>query len=117
MLKYQQQKKKDKKKKKDKITYKESPFRPVIQDIKDKLSKSGDKLIKKGLYYVEKMKELTEPQVKIIKEKLNKFKNELIKKNRIKKDNYINNAWCYGGITYNGIKDIRYLFDEDEDED
>ena len=107
----------DKKKKKDKITYKESPFRPVIQDIKDKLSKSGDKLIKKGLYYVEKMKELTEPQVKIIKEKLIKFKNELIKKNRIKKDNDINNAWYYGGITYNGIKDIRYLFDEDENED
>ena len=38
------------------------------------------------------MKELTEPQVKIIKEKLIKFKNELIKKNRIKKDNDINNA-------------------------
>ena len=108
--------KKDKKKKKDKITYKESPFRPVIQDIKDKLSKSGDKLIKKGLYYVAKMKELTEPQVQIIKEKLIKFKNELIKKNRIKKDNDIYNAWYYGGITYNGIKDIRYLFDEDEDE-
>ena len=108
--------KKDKRKKKDKITYKESPFRPVIQDIKDKLSKSGDKLVKKGLYYVEKMKELTEPQVKIIKEKLIKFKNELIKKNRIKKDNDIYNAWYYGGITYNGIKDIRYLFDEDEDE-
>ena len=85
-------KKEDKKKKKDKITYKKSPFRPVIQDIKDKLSKSGDKLIKKGLYYVEKMKELTEPQVKIIKEKLIKFKNEFIKKNRIKKDNDINNA-------------------------
>ena len=75
MLKNQQQQKKTKKKKKDKVTYKESPFRPVIQDIKDKLSKSGDKLIKKGLYYVE----LTEPQVKIIKEKLIKFKNELIK--------------------------------------
>ena len=56
------------------------------------------------------MKELTEPQVKIIKEKLIKFKNELIKKN-------IYNAWYYGGITYNGIKDNRYLFDEDEDED
>ena len=108
--------KKDKKKKKDKITYKESPFRPVIQDIKDKLSKSGDKLIKKGLCYVEKMKELTEPQEQIIKEKLIKFKNELIKKNRIKKDNDIYNAWYYSGITYNGIKDIRYLFDEDEDE-
>ena len=38
------------------------------------------------------MKELTEPQVKIIKETLIKFKNELIKKNRIKKDNDINNA-------------------------
>ena len=81
-------------KKKGKITYKESPFRPIIQDIKDKLSKAGDKLIKKGLHYVEKMKELTEPQVKIIKEKLIEFKNELIKKNRIKKDN----AWYYGGI-------------------
>ena len=56
------------------------------------------------------MKELTEPQVKIIKEKLIKFKNELIKKNRIKKDN----AWYYGGIIYNVIKHIRYLFDEDE---
>ena len=32
--------KKDKRRKKDKITYKESPFRPKIQDIKDKLSKS-----------------------------------------------------------------------------
>ena len=96
--------KKTKRKKKDKIMYKESPFRPVIRDIKDKLLKSGDKLIKKGLYYVEKMKELTEPQVKIIKEKLIKFKNELIKKSRIKKDNDINNAWYYGGITYNGIK-------------
>ena len=47
-------------------------------------------MIKKGLYYVEKMKELTESQVINIKEKLIKFKNELIRKNkinnRIKKD-------------------------------
>ena len=74
-------------------------------------------MIKKGLYYVEKMKELTESQVKNIKEKLIIFKNKLIRKNRIKKDNDIYNAWYYGGITYNGIKDIRYLFNEDEDED
>ena len=60
MLKNQQQQKKTKRKKKGKLTYKESPFRPVIQDIKDKLSKSGDKLIENGLYYVEKIKELTE---------------------------------------------------------
>ena len=68
-------------------------------------------MIKKGLYCVEEMKKLTESQVNKIKEKLIKFKNELIRKNkiinRIKKD--LNN--------YNGIKDIRYLFNEYEDED
>ena len=57
------------------------------------------------------MKELTESQVNNIKEKLIKFKNELIRKNkvnnRIKKD--LNN--------YNGIKDNRYLFNENEDVD
>ena len=103
--------------KKDKITCKESQIKSVIQDIKHKLSKSGDKLIKKGLYFVEKMKELTESQVKNIKEKLIKFKNELIRKNRIKKENDIYNAWYYVGITYKGIKDIRYLFNQYEDED
>ena len=50
--------------KENKITYKESP---IIQDIKDKLLKSGDKLIKKDLYYVEKVKVLTKSQVKNIK--------------------------------------------------
>ena len=104
-------------KKEDKITYKASPFKSTIQDIKDKLSKTGDKLIKKGLYYVEEMKKLTESQVKNIKEKLIKFQNELIRRNRIKKDNDIYNAWYYGGITYNRIKDIRYLLNKDEDKD
>ena len=41
-------------------------------------------MIKKGLYYVEKNKELIESQVNNIKEKLIKFKNEI--NNRIKKD-------------------------------
>ena len=79
-------------KKEDKITYKESPFKSIIQDIKDKLSKSGDKLIKKGLYYVEEMKKLTESQVKNIKEKLIKFQNELIRKSRMKKNRDIYNV-------------------------
>ena len=74
-------------------------------------------MIKKGLYSLEKMKRLTELQEKHIKEKLIKFKNELIRKYRIKKDNDIYNAWYYGSITYNGIKDIIYLFNEDEYED
>ena len=102
--------------KEDKITYKESPFKSVIQDIRNKLSKNGNKLIKKGLYYVEEMNKITESQVKTIKEKFITFQNELIKKIRIKKDIDIDNAWYYGSITYNGINDIRYLFNEDEDE-
>ena len=47
----------------DKITYKESPFKSIIADIRNKLSKNGNKMIKKGFYYVEKMKELTESQI------------------------------------------------------
>ena len=98
----------------DKITYKESPFKSIITDIRNKLSKSGDKMIKNAFYYVEEMKELTESQENNIKEKLIKFKNDLIMKNkvnnRIKKDfdNY------HGNIKYKGIKDIRYLFDEED---
>ena len=61
------------------------------------------------------MEKLTESQVKNIKEKLIKFQNELKRKNRIKKGRDIYNAWYYGSITYKGIKDIRYLFNEDED--
>ena len=68
----------------------ESPFKSIIQDIRDKFSKNGNKLIKKGLYYVE-MKKLTESQIKNIKEKLIKFK--------IKNDNDIYNAWYYFSIT------------------
>ena len=88
----------------DKITYKESPFNSIIEYIRNKLSKNGDKLIKKGLYYVEEMKSLGSAEIKNIKEKLIIFKNELIRKNRIKKD----------PDDYNGIKDIRYLFNEED---
>ena len=60
-------------KKEDKITYKESPFKSIVEDIRSKLSKSGDRLIEKALYYVEGIKKLSESQVKYIKEKLIKF--------------------------------------------
>ena len=88
----------------DKITYKESPFKSIIVDIGNKLSKNGDKLIKQGLYYVEEMKSLGSAEIKNIKEKLIIFKNELIRRNKVKKD--LDN--------YNGIKDIRYLFNEED---
>ena len=80
---------------------KESPFKSIIVDIRNKLSKNGDKLIKTGLCYVEEMKSLGSAE---IKEKLITFKNELIRKNRIKKD----------FDDYNGIKNIRYLFNEED---
>ena len=63
------------------------------------------------------MKKLTESQLKDIKEKLIEFQNELIRKNRIKKDNDFYNAWYYGSITYKGTKDIRYLFNENKDQE
>ena len=88
----------------DKITYKESPFKSIIVDIGKKLKKNGDKSIKKGLYYVEEMKSLGSAEIKNIKEKLIIFKNELIRRNKVKKD--LDN--------YNGIKDIRYLFNEED---
>ena len=88
----------------DEITYKESPFKSIIADIRNKLSKNRDILVKKGLYYVEEMKEFAESKVNDIKEKLIKFKNELIRKNKI------NNSIKKNLNNYNGIKDIRYLF-------
>ena len=69
--------------KKDKITYNESPFKSIIDDIRSELSKKEYKLIKNGLKYAEEMKELTNSQVKSFKENLIKFKNDLIMKNKI----------------------------------
>ena len=64
-------------------------IKSITVDIRNKLLKNGDKLIKKGLYYIEEMKSLESTEIKNIKEKLIIFKNELIRKyrinNRIKK--------------------------------
>ena len=106
----------------DKITYKQSPFKSIIVDIRNKLSKNGDKLIKKGLYYVEKMNNLSTTDFKNIKEKLIIFKNELIRKNRINNmikkdlDDYNSNIryLFIEEYIYNGINDIKYLFNENE---
>ena len=63
------------KKNKIETTYKESSFKSIIEDIK------------RGLYYVEKMNNLSASDIKNIKEKIVKFKNELFNNNsKIKKD-------------------------------
>ena len=76
--------------------------------------KNGDKLIKRGLYYVEEIKSLGTTEIKNIKEKLIILKNGLIRKNMI--NNSIKNGLDdYNGNTkYKGIKDIRYLFNEED---
>ena len=78
--------------KKIKTTYKELPFKSIIEDIK------------RGLYYIEKMNNLSTSDIKNIKEKLVKFKNELFNNNSKIKE---------GPNECKGIKYIRYLFYED----
>ena len=69
---------------------KESPFKSIIEDIK------------RGLYYVEKLNNLSTSNIKNIKPKLINYKNELFKNdnNKIKKD--LNEC--------KGIKYIRYSY-------
>ena len=55
----------------DKITYKEFTFKSINVDIRNKLLKNGDKLIKKGFYFVEEMKKSTESQVVLKRNYLN----------------------------------------------
>ena len=55
----------------DKITYKEFTFKSINVDIRIKLLKNADKLIKKGFYFVEEMKKLTESQVVLKRNYLN----------------------------------------------
>ena len=77
-----------------KIIHKESTFKSIIEGIK------------RGLYYVEKMKNLSTSDIKNIKEKLINFKNELFKNNNSKIKRNLNE--------FKGIKYIRYLFNEDK---
>ena len=99
----------------DKIGHNESPFKSIITDIRNNLPKRGLKLIKNGIKYAEEMNELTGLQVKSFKENLIKFKNGLIVKNRI--NNRIKEDFdSYSGKNkFKGAKDIRYLFNEEED--
>ena len=87
---------------------KESPFKSIIEDIK------------RGLYYVEKMNNLSTSDIKNNNEKLIKFKNELFKNNNnnnnmIKKSDFYKTEkikYKKDLNEYKGIKDIRYLFND-----
>ena len=70
-------------KKNVKKKYNESPFKSIILDIRSILPKKGCKKIKKGLEYVEKMKELTFLKIENGKNNLIKLKNDLMEKFKI----------------------------------
>ena len=104
---------------------KESPFKSIIEDIKRGITKTSD---------IRYQKQISTSDIKSIKEKLTKFKNELFKNknNMIKKDRneYENQKSDFYKTEkmknktvseikvkkdlneYRGIKDIRYLFND-----
>ena len=102
----------------DKITYNESPFKSMISDIRSILPKKEFKTIKKGFKYVEEIKELTALQIENFKNNLIKIRNDFTEK--FKKNNRIKTAdkeyHEYENNKFYGLKDIRYLFDQNDDD-
>ena len=76
-------------------------------------------MIKKGLEYVEEIKELTFLQIENFKNKLIKVRDDLIEK--FKKNDRIKKAdkdyYEHENDTFYGLKDIRNLFDQNDNDD
>ena len=106
-------------KKNVKKTYNESPFKSIILDIRSILPKKGCKKIKKDLEYVEEMKELTFLQIENSKNNLIKLKNDSME--RFKKNDKRKKAdkeyYEYEENKSYGLKDIRNLFNQNDDYD
>ena len=100
-------------------TYNESPFKLIILDIRSILPKKGCKNIKKGLEYVEEMKELTFLQIENGKHNLIKLKNDLIKrfKKNIRTKKADKDYYEYEENKFHGLKDVRNLFNQNDDDD
>ena len=100
-------------KKYDKIKYNELPFKSIFSDIRSILLKKGCKKIKKILKYIEEIKELTTLQIENIKNSLIKVKSK--KNNRIKKAD--KKYYEYEENNFYGLKYLRNLFDQNDDND
>ena len=103
-------------KKNVKRTCSESPFKSIILDIRTILHIKG---CKKNIDYVEEMKELTFLQIGNGKNNLIKLKNDLIE--RIKKNDRRKKAdrdyYEYEENKFHGLKDVRNLFNQNDDDD
>ena len=99
--------------------YDESPFKSIILDIKSILPEKRYKKIKGILKYAEEMKELSFLQIENGKNNLIKIKNDLIKTfkkiNRNKKKDI--NYYKYEENKYYRLKDVRNLFNQNDDND
>ena len=88
-------------------------------DIKSILPKKGCKKIKRCLEHVEEMKELTFLQIENGKNNLIKLKNDLIE--RFKRNDRRKKADRdydeYEENTFHGLKDVRNLFNQNDDDD
>ena len=102
-----------------KKTYNESPFKSIIFYIRSILPKKECKIIKKGLEYVEEMKELIFLQIENGKNNLIKLKNDLIE--RFKKNDRREKAdrdyYEYEENKFHRLKDVRNLFIQNDDDD
>ena len=77
------------------------------------------KKIKKGLEYVEEMKELTFLQTENGKNNLIKLRNDLIEKfkKNIQTKKADRDYYVYQENKFNGLKDVRNLFNQIDDDD
>ena len=87
-------------------------------DIRSILPKKGCKKIRKGLEYVEEMKELTFLQIENGKNNLIKIKNDLIKKfkKNIKTKKADRDYYEYEENKFYGLNDVRNLFNQNYDD-
>ena len=99
-------------------TYNESPFKSIILGIRSILPKKGCKKIKKGLEYVEEMKELTFLQIENGKNNLIKIKNDLLErfKKNIRTKKADRDYYEYEENKFYGLKDVRNLFNQNDDD-
>ena len=100
-------------------TYNESPFKSIIFYIRSILPEKRMQKNKKGLEYVEEMKELTHLQIENGKNNLIKRKNDLIEK--FKKNDRRKKAdrdyYDYEKNKFHGLTDVRNVFNQNDDGD
>ena len=92
------------------ITFNESPFKSLISDIRSILPKYACEKLKKHLKCIRELRKSTTLEIKNIKNELIKIKNKRINRNKKQLRDYYQENKLYG------VKDIRNLFDDNDDD-